>query len=165
MPCCRTGATCSSTDGCPEPPRAQQLQPQPPRDGRCYLTKCIPVARARSRGNATDPRHMPSPARDRADDPGVPRAAAPGRGGSTWRISHTEWARFVKNLDRMKILCIYSRGERRGQPAVASRNRGDTFSMAVEVFEPQRLEYNGLKAQRDYAGTHPAAVPYGGEVL
>ena len=119
----------------------------------CYLTKVHPRhAGRRSRGNATDPRHMPSPSRDE----GQTILVFPEGGRSrTGRIDVENFSygvgRFVKNLDRMKILCIYFRGD--GQATWSSIPKpGDTFSMAVDVFEPQRLEYNGLKAQRDYAG-------------
>ena len=118
----------------------------------CYLMKCIPITRG---GDREEVRRTLETC-DRLLDTGHSILVFPEGGRSrTGRIDVENFAygvgRFVKNLDRMKILCIYLRGDRQ-ETWSACPKPGDTFSMAVEVFEPERLEYNGLKAQRDYAG-------------
>jgi hypothetical protein len=118
----------------------------------CYLMKCIPIAR----GGDREEMKLTLEKCDHLLTEGHSILVFPEGGRSrTGRIDVENFSygvgRFVKNLDRMKILCIYFRGD--GQETWSSIPKpGDTFSMAVEIFEPQRLEYNGLKAQRDYAG-------------
>lgn len=118
----------------------------------CYLMKCIPIAR----GGDRDEVKRTLEKCDHLLATGHSILVFPEGGRSrTGRIDLENFAygvgRFVKNLDRMKILCIYLRGD--GQETWSSFPKpGDTFSMDVEVFEPQRLETGGLKAQRDYAG-------------
>jgi len=118
----------------------------------CYLTKCIPVTRG---GDREEVRRTLEKC-DHLLETGHTILVFPEGGRSrTGRIDTENFAygvgRFVKNLDRMKILCIYLRGD--GQQTWSSIPKpGDTFTMAAEVFEPERLAYNGLKAQRDYAG-------------
>ncbi|OPY04325.1 MAG: 2-acyl-glycerophospho-ethanolamine acyltransferase [Syntrophaceae bacterium PtaB.Bin038] len=118
----------------------------------CYLTKCIPVTRGGDREGVKRTLEKC----DRLLATGHTILVFPEGGRSrTGRIDTENFAygvgRFVKNLDRMKILCVYLRGD--GQETWSSiPKRGDTFTMDAEVFEPERLAYNGLKAQRDYAG-------------
>lgn len=118
----------------------------------CYLMKCIPITRG---GDREEVKRTLEKC-DHLLATGHSILVFPEGGRSrTGRIDVENFSygvgRFVKNLDRMKILCIYFRGD--GQATWSSIPKpGDTFSMAVEVFEPERLEYNGLKAQRDYAG-------------
>ena len=117
----------------------------------CYLMKCIPITRG---GDREEVRRTLETC-DRLLDTGHSILVFPEGGRSrTGRIDVENFAygvgRFVKNLDRMKILCIYLRGDRQ-ETWSACPKPGDTFSMAVEVFEPERLTTNGLKAQRDYA--------------
>ena len=118
----------------------------------CYLMKCIPVTRG---GDREEVRRTLEKC-DRLLAAGDAILVFPEGGRSrTGRIDVENYAygvgRFVKNLDRMKIMCIYFRGDRQ-ETYGSIPAPGDTFSMAVEVFEPERLEYEGLKAQRDYAG-------------
>ncbi len=118
----------------------------------CYLTKCIPVTRG---GDREEMRRTLDTCHHLLDTGHTILVFPEGGRSRTGRIDVENFSygvgRFVKNLDRMKILCIYFRGD--GQATWSSIPKpGDTFSMAAEVFEPQRLEYNGLKAQRDYAG-------------
>ncbi|HTZ39169.1 MAG TPA: lysophospholipid acyltransferase family protein [Syntrophales bacterium] len=118
----------------------------------CYLMKCIPI----TRGGDREEIKRTLEKCDHLLSTGHSILVFPEGGRSrTGRIDVENYSygvgRFVKNLDRMKIMCIYFRGDR--QETYSSIPRpGDTFTMAVEVFEPERLEYNGLKAQRDYAG-------------
>ena len=118
----------------------------------CYLMKCIPVTRG---GDREEVKRTLEKC-DHLLATGHSILVFPEGGRSrTGRIDTENFSygvgRFVKNLDRMKILCIYLRGD--GQETWSSIPKpGDTVSMAVEAFEPERLEYNGLKAQRDYAG-------------
>jgi hypothetical protein len=118
----------------------------------CYLTKCIPVTRG---GDREEMRRTLDTCHHLLETGQTILVFPEGGRSRTGRIDVENFSygvgRFVKNLDQMKILCIYFRGD--GQATWSSIPKpGDTFSMAVEVFEPQRLEYNGLKAQRDYAG-------------
>jgi 1-acyl-sn-glycerol-3-phosphate acyltransferase len=113
--------------------------------------KCIPITRG---GDREEVRRTLETC-DRLLSTGHAVLVFPEGGRSrTGRIDTENFAygvgRFVKNLDRMKILCIYLRGDRQ-ETWSACPKPGDTFSMAVEVFEPERLTTNGLKAQRDYA--------------
>jgi 1-acyl-sn-glycerol-3-phosphate acyltransferase len=118
----------------------------------CYLMKCIPI----TRGGDREEMKRTLEKCDHLLSSGNSILVFPEGGRSrTGRIDVENFSygvgRFVKNLDRMKILCIYFRGDR--QETYSSIPRlGDTFTMDVEVFEPRKLEYNGLKAQRDYAG-------------
>ena len=118
----------------------------------CYLMKCIPITRG---GDREEVKRTLEKC-DHLLSTGHSILVFPEGGRSrTGRIDVENYSygvgRFVKNLDRMKIMCIYFRGDQ--QETYSSIPRpGDTFTMAVEVFEPERLEYNGLKAQRDYAG-------------
>ncbi len=118
----------------------------------CYLMKCIPITRG---GDREEVKRTLEKC-DYLLSQGHSILVFPEGGRSrTGRIDVENYAygvgRFVKNLDRMKIMCIYFRGDR--QETYSSIPKpGDTFTMDVEVFEPRRLEYNGLKAQRDYAG-------------
>jgi 1-acyl-sn-glycerol-3-phosphate acyltransferase len=117
----------------------------------CYLMKCIPIAR----GGDREEMKRTLEKCDHLLTEGHSILVFPEGGRSrTGRIDVENFSygvgRFVKNLDRMKIMCIYLRGDH--QETYSSIPKpGDTFTMDVEVFEPRRLEYNGLKAQRDYA--------------
>jgi 1-acyl-sn-glycerol-3-phosphate acyltransferase len=118
----------------------------------CYLMKCIPIAR----GGNREEMKLTLEKCDHLLTEGHAILVFPEGGRSrTGRIDGENFSygvgRFVKNLDRIKIMCIYLRGDH--QETYSSLPKpGDTFTMDVEVFEPRRLEYNGLKAQRDYAG-------------
>jgi len=118
----------------------------------CYLMKCIPI----TRGGDREEMKRTLEKCDHLLSTGHAILVFPEGGRSrTGRIDVENFAygvgRFVKNLDRMKILCIYLRGDRQ-ETWSSIPKPGDTFSMAAEVFEPERLATNGLKAQRDYAG-------------
>lgn len=118
----------------------------------CYLMKCIPI----TRGGDREEMKRTLEKCDHLLTAGHAILVFPEGGRSrTGRIDVENFAygvgRFVKNLDRMKILCIYLRGDRQ-ETWSSIPKPGDTFSMAAEVFEPERLATNGLKAQRDYAG-------------
>jgi 1-acyl-sn-glycerol-3-phosphate acyltransferase len=118
----------------------------------CYLMKCIPIAR----GGDREEMKLTLEKCDHLLQEGHAILVFPEGGRSrTGRIDVENYSygvgRFVKNLDRIKIMCIYLRGD--NQVTYSSIPKpGDTFTMDVEVFEPRRLETNGLKAQRDYAG-------------
>jgi 1-acyl-sn-glycerol-3-phosphate acyltransferase len=117
----------------------------------CYLMKCIPIARG---GNREEMKRTLEKC-DHLLGKGHSILVFPEGGRSrTGRIDGENFSygvgRFVKNLDRMKIMCIYLRGDHQVTYSAIPKP-GDTFTMDVEVFEPERLEYNGLKAQRDYA--------------
>ena len=118
----------------------------------CYLTKCIPV----TRGGDREEMKRTLEKCDYLLSTGHTILVFPEGGRSrTGRIDLENFSygvgRFVKNLDRMKILCIYFRGDRQ-ETWSSIPKPGDTFSMAVESFEPEKLATSGLKAQRDYAG-------------
>ncbi len=118
----------------------------------CYLTKCIPVTRG---GDREEVRRTLEKC-DHLLNTGHTILVFPEGGRSrTGRIDTENFAygvgRFVKNLGRLKILCIYFRGDCQATWSSVPRP-GDTFTMAAEVFEPEGVAYNGLKAQRDYAG-------------
>ncbi len=136
-----------------EPPRAVATSTAiPVETAVCYLTKCIPVTRG---GDREEMRLTLETCHHLLREGHAILVFPEGGRSRTGRIDVENYSygvgRFVKNLDRIKIMCIYFRGD--GQATWSSIPKpGDTFTMAVEVFEPQRLEYNGLKAQRDYAG-------------
>jgi 1-acyl-sn-glycerol-3-phosphate acyltransferase len=118
----------------------------------CYLMKCIPIARG---GDREEMKRTLDKCDHLLSEGNAILVFPEGGRSRTGRIDVDNFSygvgRFVKNLDRMKIMCIYLRGDH--QETYSSIPKpGDTFTMDVEVFEPRRLEYNGLKAQRDYAG-------------
>lgn len=118
----------------------------------CYLMKCIPISRGGDRAEVKRTLEKC----DHLLATGDAILVFPEGGRSrTGRIDMENFAygvgRFVKNLDRMKIMCIYLRGDQQ-ETWSSIPKPGDTFTMDVEVFEPRRLDYEGLKAQRDYAG-------------
>jgi 1-acyl-sn-glycerol-3-phosphate acyltransferase len=118
----------------------------------CYFMKCIPIARG---GDREEMKRTLEKCDHLLSEGNTILVFPEGGRSRTGRIDVENFSygvgRFVKNLDRMKIMCIYLRGDQ--QVTYSSIPKpGDTFTMDVEVFEPQRLDYNGLKAQRDYAG-------------
>jgi len=115
----------------------------------CYLMKCIPI----TRGGDREEMKRTLEKCDHLLSTGHAILVFPEGGRSRTDVENFAYGvgRFVKNLDRMKILCIYLRGDRQ-ETWSSIPKPGDTFSMAAEVFEPERLATNGLKAQRDYAG-------------
>lgn len=133
-------------------PERRNFNRNPLDTAACYLMKCIPI----TRGGDRDEMKRTLEKCDHLLTTGHSILVFPEGGRSrTGRIDEENFAygvgRFVKNLDRMKILCIYLRGDRQ-ETWSSIPKPGDTFSMAAEVFEPERLATNGLKAQRDYAG-------------
>ena len=133
-------------------PERRNFNRNPLDTATCYLTKCIPVTRG---GDREEVKRTLEKCHHLLETGYTILVFPEGGRSRTGRIDVENFSygvgRFVKNLDRMKILCIYFRGD--GQATWSSIPKpGDTFSMAVEVFEPERLEYTGLKAQRDYAG-------------
>jgi 1-acyl-sn-glycerol-3-phosphate acyltransferase len=118
----------------------------------CYLCKCIPVNRG---GN----RDAMKKTLDRCDyvlSTGQNLLIFPEGGRSrTGRVDTEDYSygvgRFVKEFSNIRILCIYMRGE--GQKNFGFIPRFcERFIVKVEVLDPVRLNFNGLRAQREYAG-------------
>jgi 1-acyl-sn-glycerol-3-phosphate acyltransferase len=117
----------------------------------CYLAKCVPVNRG---GDRTAMKR----ALEKCDyllEKGQVLMVFPEGGRSrTGRVDTENFSygvgRFVQTFEDLKIMCIYIRGD--GQDTYSSFPRlGECFTVSVDVFTPERLEKNGLRAQRDYA--------------
>jgi 1-acyl-sn-glycerol-3-phosphate acyltransferase len=118
----------------------------------CYFAKCIPVSRGGDRDEMKK-------TLDRCDyvlshhqnllifpEGGRSRSGRVDREGFSYGVG-----RFVKEFENCRILCIYLRGDRQktfgSMPGFRER-----FTMKVEVLDPERPNFNGLRAQREYAG-------------
>ncbi len=117
----------------------------------CYLTKCIPVSRGGDREEMKlvlekcmyilRHRH--------------PLLIFPEGGRSrTGRVDVQSFSygvgRFISSEEHCKVLCIYMRGD--GQENYSFIPRlGERFTMAIDVFTPQKTDLTGLRAQRHYA--------------
>lgn len=117
----------------------------------CYLAKCVPVNRGGDRAAMKK-------ALGKCDyllEKGQILMVFPEGGRSrTGRVDTENFSygvgRFVKMFEDMKIMCVYLRAD--GQRTYSSFPRpGEYFTVSVEVFTPERLDSNGLRAQRDYA--------------
>ncbi len=118
----------------------------------CYLAKCIPV-------NRGGDREQMKKTLDKCDDvlnSGQNLLIFPEGGRSRTGRVNTEGfsygvGRFIKEFEACRILCVYLRGD--GQETFSGMPRfGETFTVKLEVFVPQKAAGNGLRAQRDYAG-------------
>jgi 1-acyl-sn-glycerol-3-phosphate acyltransferase len=117
----------------------------------CYLSKCIPVHRGGDRDEM-------KATLDRcswvlAEDQGLMIFPEGGR-SRTGRIDRESVSygvgRFVKDFDKCRVMCIYLRGDRQEGYSTIPKF-GEKFTMKVETFRPERLDVNGLRAQRVYA--------------
>lgn len=117
----------------------------------CYLAKCIPVNRG---GNRDEMKQT----LDRCSDvlvSGQSLLIFPEGGRSrTGRVDMESFSygvgRFVKDVEDLKVICVYLRGDRQHTYGFMPRF-GERFTVKVDIFQPQLTEQNGLKAQRDYA--------------
>ncbi len=118
----------------------------------CYLAKCIPV----NRGGDREEMKKTLERCDYVLSHGQPLLIFPEGGRSrTGRVEREGFSygvgRFVKEFENCRILCVYLRGD--GQKTFGTMPRfREKFTMKMEVLDPERRDYNGLRAQRDYAG-------------
>ena len=117
----------------------------------CYLIKCIPIQRG---GDRDDMKRQLEKCNCLLDHKQILMIFPEGGRSRTGRVAVETYSygvgRFVHQFENIKILCIYLRGD--GQATYSDFPRaGEFFTADVSVLEPRRVEYSGLKAQRDYA--------------
>lgn len=118
----------------------------------CYLSKCIPI----HRGGDRDEMKMTLEKCSWVLAQGESLVIFPEGGRSrTGRIEKERVSygvgRFIKDFENCKVMCVYMRGD--GQETYSTVPRfGEKFTMMVETYSPERLQVNGLRAQRIYAG-------------
>lgn len=117
----------------------------------CYLSKCIPVRRGGSRDEMKKTLHRCSALLECNH---ALLIFPEGGRSRTGRVNAESFSygvgRFVKEFQNCRIMCIYLRGD--GQETYGSIPRfGERFTVNIETFRPEPMEYNGLRAQREYA--------------
>jgi hypothetical protein len=116
-----------------------------------YLTKCLPVSRGGERAATKSVLEKCLYLMNRRQ----PILIFP-EGGRT-RIGRIDVENFsygvgyfVQNCERVKVLCLYLRGDR--QDVYSNLPRwGERFTVRAEVLDPERTNQSGLRAQRAYA--------------
>ncbi|MFB3925921.1 MAG: lysophospholipid acyltransferase family protein [Syntrophales bacterium] len=117
----------------------------------CYLTKCIPV----NRGGDRDEMKKTLEKCNVILRMGQNLMIFPEGGRSrTGRINREGFSygvgRFIKDFENCMVMCIYMRGD--GQDSYGTMPEpGERFTVSIEVFRPEKVGYNGLRAQREYA--------------
>ena len=117
----------------------------------CYLIKCIPIQRG---GDRDDMKRQLEKCNSLLDHKQILMIFPEGGRSRTGRVAVVTYSygvgRFVHQFENIKILCIYLRGD--GQATYSDFPKaGEVFTADVSVLEPRRVEYSGLKAQREYA--------------
>lgn len=119
----------------------------------CYLSKCIPVQRGGPRDDMKKALAKCTYLLSRKQ--GLLIFPEGGR-SRTGRVERENFSygvgRFVEESgDHLRILCLYLRGD--GQTSYGRMPAfGERFTVLVDVFQAERSELRGLRAQRDYAG-------------
>jgi 1-acyl-sn-glycerol-3-phosphate acyltransferase len=117
----------------------------------CYLAKCIPVERG---GDREDMKKQLEKCATLLDQKQLLMIFPEAGRSRTGRVAVETYSygvgRFVQQFEKIKILCIYLRGD--GQETFSDFPKpGEVFTAEVSVLEPRRTVSGGLKAQRDYA--------------
>ncbi|HPC73094.1 MAG TPA: lysophospholipid acyltransferase family protein [Syntrophales bacterium] len=117
----------------------------------CYLAKCIPVERGGDRETMRKQLEKCATLLGRKQ---LLMIFPEGGRSRTGRVAVETYSygvgRFVQQFEKIKILCIYLRGD--GQATYSDFPApGEVFTAEVSVLEPRRTASGGLKAQRDYA--------------
>ena len=117
----------------------------------CYLAKCIPVNRGgdREQMKATLEKcsYLLSEGHSLMIFPegGRSRTGRVDTEGFSYGVG-----RFVKEHPECKVMCLYLRGD--GQRTYGTFPKwGERFSLMMDVLVPERVEFNGVRAQRFYA--------------
>jgi hypothetical protein len=117
----------------------------------CYLEKCIPVSRGGKREELKIVLEKCMYILERKQN----LLIFPEGGRSrTGRINTQDFSygvgRFISASDDCKVLCIYMRGDSQEHYSTIPR-LGERFSIAVDVLHSEKVDFNGLRAQRHYA--------------
>lgn len=117
----------------------------------CYMAKCIPVNRGGDRDRMKSTLEKCSYLLSR----GHSLMVFPEGGRSrTGRVDTEGFSygvgRFVKEHPDCKVLCLYLRGDAQTMYGTFPK-WGERFSMLMDVLVPERVDYNGVRAQRFYA--------------
>lgn len=117
----------------------------------CYLSKCIPIHRGGDRDEMKA--NLDKCSWVLAENQILMIFPEGGR-SRTGRIDRESVSygvgRFIKDFDGCRVMCVYLRGD--GQDGYSTIPKfGEKFTMTVETFRPERVEVNGLRAQRVYA--------------
>jgi hypothetical protein len=118
----------------------------------CYLAKCIPV----NRGGNRDAMKGTLERCDCVLSNGQNLLIFPEGGRSRSGRVDTEGysygvGRFIKEFADSRVMCIYLRGDGQKNFGFMPRFR-EWFTMKVEVLDLKRPAFDGLRAQREYAG-------------
>jgi len=117
----------------------------------CYLCKCIPIHRGGDRDEMKSTLDKCSWVL--AENQNLMIFPEGGR-SRTGRIDRDRASygvgRFIKDFPDCKVMCVYLRGDRQDGYSTIPRF-GEKFTMTVETYRPERLDINGLRAQRVYA--------------
>ena len=117
----------------------------------CYLAKCLPVNRGGSREELQrlfdKCRHVLGWRQSLMIFPegGRSRTGRVDKEGFSYGVG-----RFLDECPGCKILLVYLRGDDQEEFGMIPR-LGERFTMAVEVFDPGKLDGGGLRLQREYA--------------
>lgn len=117
----------------------------------CYLSKCIPVHRG---GNRDEMKMVLEKCNRLLERKNSLMVFPEGGRSRTGRVDTEGFSygvgRFVKDHPDCKVMCIYLRGD--GQDSWGNFPRlGERFSMMMDVLVPERVAFNGVRAQRFYA--------------
>ncbi len=117
----------------------------------CYLSKCIPIHRGGDRDEMKA--NLEKCSWVLAESQSLMIFPEGGR-SRTGRIDRERVSygvgRFIKDFESCRVMCIYLRGDRQDGYSTIPKF-GEKFTMTVETFMPERLGFNGLRAQRVYA--------------
>ena len=117
----------------------------------CYLCKCIPVKRGGDREEMRENLEKCNWVLSEGQSLMIFPEGGRTRTGRVdrERVSYGV-GRFVKDFENCKVMCIYLRGEHQESYSTVPRF-GERFTMSVETWSPERVGFNGLRAQRFYA--------------
>lgn len=117
----------------------------------CYLSKCIPIHRGGDRDEMKS--NLDRCSWVLAENQNLMIFPEGGR-SRTGKIDREQVSygvgRFVKDFADCRVMCVYLRGDRQDGYSTIPKY-GDKFTMSVETYRPERLSFNGLRAQKFYA--------------
>ena len=132
-------------------PERNNFQSNPLLAVLCYLAKCIAITRGGDRDEMK--RTLDKCAYLMETERNLLIFPEGGR-SRTGRVNTETFSygigRFIKDFPGCRVMCLYLRGD--GQTSYSTVPKlGERFTIAMEVFDPERTAAEGLRAQREYA--------------
>lgn len=117
----------------------------------CYLVKCLPVNRGGCREELQRLFEKCRRVLEWRQSLMIFPEGGRSRSGKVDRESFSYGVgRFLEECPGCKVLLVYLRGDHQEGYGMMPR-QGECFTMAVEVYDPEREEGSGLRVQREYA--------------